>query len=45
MFQIAHTKLKAQSEGFEGFSRNKNKTLRRPWRDVAEITPGYVKRA
>jgi hypothetical protein len=27
MFRIAHAKLKAQSERFEGFSGNKNKTL------------------
>lgn len=26
MFQIAHAKLKAQREPFEGFSGNKNKT-------------------
>lgn len=38
MIHSVHAKLKAQREGFEGFSLNKNKTLRRRWRNVAEIT-------
>lgn len=42
MFQIVHTKLKAQGEGFEGFSLSKNKTLCRHRRNVAEITPRYI---
>ena len=45
MFQIVHAKLKAQREGFEGFSPNKNKTLCRHWRNIAEITPRYMKSA
>lgn len=43
MIHSVHAKLKAQREGFEGFSLNKNKTLRRRWRNVAEITLSYVK--
>lgn len=43
MIHIVHAKLKAQREGFEAFSPNKNKTLRRCWRNAAEITLRYVK--
>lgn len=43
MIHIVHAKLKAHREGFEAFSLNKNKTLRRHWRNVAEITLRYVK--
>lgn len=43
MFQIAHLKLKARREPFEGFSGNKNKTRSQTRRAGAEVNRRSVK--